>query len=238
MGLESPDFIFIREAQGWRYCYLDPLGFSNLLLKARFQGYRHDAWWRTYISAWGGKDHVNSSQGWPRNSFSLISSTSLTSLPRWLVYELLQLSYFDQLLKMVMQGSAVLSGVSSILIVLSIKVLIALGWLPSHLIRPFEIILILYLLKDLIHRPFEIRLILYLLKDSIHQLLEHWVDYLGISFIGGVSLWMALFCQKWFDGLEEGSISSYVIYRNSPSIIDGEGRLSEVMWKLSPINSA
>ena len=89
------------------------------------------------------------------------------------MYELLQLSYFDQLLKMVMQGSAVLSGVSSILIVLSIKVLIALGWLPSHLIRPFEIRLILYLLKDLIHRPFEIRLILYLLKDSIHQLLEH-----------------------------------------------------------------
>ena len=81
------------------------------------------------------------------------------------MHELLWLPCFDQLLKMVTQGSTVLGGVSPILMVLAIKALIALGWVPSHLIRPFEI-----------------RLILYLLNDLIHRLLKHRADYLGISF--------------------------------------------------------
>ena len=65
---------------------------------------------------------------------------------------------------MVMQGSAILSGMSPVLVVLAIETLIAFGWVSSHFVGPFEI-----------------RLILYLYKDLIYRLLKYQADYLGIS---------------------------------------------------------
>jgi len=62
---------------------------------------------------------------------------------------------------------------SPVLMVLTIETLIVLGWVPSHFIGPFEI-----------------RLILYLVKDLINWLLEYRANYLGVSsrrLIGEVS---------------------------------------------------
>ena len=68
-----------------------------------------------------------------------------------MVHELLQLLNCHQLIQMITQSFAILSYVSSILMILAVKTLIMLGWISSHLIGPFEIGLILDLLEDLIY---------------------------------------------------------------------------------------
>lgn len=93
-----------------------------------------------------------------------IPASSLTCLPRRLVHKLFQFPSFHQLVQMIMQGFTVFDGVSSVLMVMEIKVLNALKWVFSHLIRPFEI-----------------RRILYFLKDLVLQLLEHQPNYLRVS---------------------------------------------------------
>lgn len=64
---------------------------------------------------------------------------------------------------MIMQGSTVFDVVSSVLMELAVKALITFRWISSHLIRPYEI-----------------RFILYVLKDLVHWLFKHQVNYLRV----------------------------------------------------------
>ena len=73
------------------------------------------------------------------------------------MHKLLQFLGFHQLVQMIMQRSIVLCHVSSILMIRAIQTLIRLGQVSSHLIEPFEITLIFYLLKDLIYRLLKYR---------------------------------------------------------------------------------
>lgn len=100
----------------------------------------------------GGKNHIDSSQGWPSSNFPSVPYSGLARLSERLVHELLQLPSFHQLVQMITQSSTVFDSVPSVLMVLAVKTLITLGWISSHFIRSLEIRFILNLLKDLIHR--------------------------------------------------------------------------------------
>ena len=68
-----------------------------------------------------------------------------------MVQNLVQLSFSDQLVQIVPEVSAVLRGISVVLVVLAIKVLIALCGLSHHLIQPPKVWLILDFLQQLMH---------------------------------------------------------------------------------------
>ena len=67
------------------------------------------------------------------------------------IKKLFQPSISNQLLQVIPQSSTVLDGVSSFLVVLVMKTLVALHGISSHLVWPFEIWLILDLFQDLMH---------------------------------------------------------------------------------------
>ena len=78
--------------------------------------------------------------------------------------KLLQLSFSNQLVQMVLQISTVLRSVSLVLMVLATKALVAPHGVSSHLVWLFEEQLILNFLQNLMHR-----------------FLEHRINYLSIS---------------------------------------------------------
>ena len=75
----------------------------------------------------------------------------LVFVPIGPIKKLFQPSISNQLLQVIPQSSTVLDGVSSFLVVLVMKTLVALHGISSHLVWPFEIWLILDLFQDLMH---------------------------------------------------------------------------------------
>ena len=63
------------------------------------------------------------------------------------MHELLQFLGLDQWLQIVVLGSAILNGMSPVLVALAVETLITLGWVSSHFTGLFEIRIILYLLR-------------------------------------------------------------------------------------------
>jgi len=88
----------------------------------------------------------------------------LAPLATGVMQELLEFSFSDQLVQMILQIPAVLGGVSLVLVVVAIKALIAPHGVPYHLIWPSEEWLIFNLFKNL-----------------MHQFLEYSIDHLSIS---------------------------------------------------------
>ena len=78
--------------------------------------------------------------------------------------KLLQLSFSNQLVQIVLQISTVLRSVSLVLMVLAIKALVVPHGVSNHLVQPLEE-----------------RLILNLLQNLVHWLSEHCIDYLSIG---------------------------------------------------------
>ena len=52
--------------------------------------------------------------------------------------EIIKFPYLRQLIEVITQGPAILRGVSSVQMVMAVEVLVSLGWIPTHPIRPFE----------------------------------------------------------------------------------------------------
>ena len=68
-----------------------------------------------------------------------------------MMQKVLQLSFSDQLVQIVLEVPAVFRGISVDLVILAIKVLIAFRGLSRHLIRPPKVWLVFYFLQHLMH---------------------------------------------------------------------------------------
>ena len=69
-----------------------------------------------------------------------------------MMQQVLQLSFSDQLVQVIPEVPAILSGVSVVLVVLAIKVLVSLYRLSRHLIRPSKVWFALDFFQHLMHR--------------------------------------------------------------------------------------
>ena len=68
-----------------------------------------------------------------------------------MMQEVLQLSFSDQLVQIILEVPAILRGVSVVLVILPIKVMISLYGLSCHLIQPFKVWLVLDFFQHLMH---------------------------------------------------------------------------------------
>ena len=68
-----------------------------------------------------------------------------------MMQEVLQLSFSDQLVQIILEVPAILHGVFVVLVILPIKVMISLHGLSRHLIQPSKVWLVLEFFKHLMH---------------------------------------------------------------------------------------
>ena len=99
--------------------------------------------------------------GRSRNITSLRHYRGLSSLDGRLVQKLLQLPSFDQLIEEGLQSPVILRSMTSVLMIMTVKILISLDGVSFHSIGPFKVGLILNLFQHLVDR---------LLKHQIYHL--------------------------------------------------------------------
>ena len=90
------------------------------------------------ITPWPSQDHINNAQCWPRSAAFIHPISQVFDLFHRLMQEIIEFPYLCQLIEVIMQGLAVLCGVSSVPMIMAVKALIPLGWIPAHLIGPLE----------------------------------------------------------------------------------------------------
>ena len=150
MWLYGSSLIIVREAQRRSNLHLSPLWFMFRVL-GKWSSHRHNPGWVGTSLSWCSKNDINCAQRGSRRSISLEFRSSLAPLPIGMIQELFQPSFLDQLIQIIPPSSTILSGVSTVLVVLAVKTLVVPHGFSSHLVWPFEVCLILDLLQDLMY---------------------------------------------------------------------------------------
>ena len=160
MELNCSLLISLEESQDWLVLQLELLRWPTFLVHFWLWRYRHHPANRARVFPWSHKNDIDCSKRRPRNITSL-RHCGLSSLDGKLVQKLLQLPSFDQLIKEELQSPVILCSMTSVLMIMTVKILISLGGVSFHSIGPFKVGLILDIFQHLVDR---------LLKHQIYHL--------------------------------------------------------------------